>query len=258
MDIVVLSLLSLAGIAYFWRLVRRLAPALPAETTKGTFGVPDAILAGLLAAYSALLACSSFGKRIAITQDVIVQSGVFQILLVVIILSFLIVRGLNPARLFGLRWPAWGPGIPLALVSLAAAYPIIALALNLTARVVGPDLQQQDMLTYLQTAPPGPERLLAVVMAVIVAPVSEEFIFRGYLHGVLRNHAGRWVSLVVVSLLFAAIHANVAVLAGLFVLAVALTLVYERTGSLWAPILMHAVFNAITVTVIFLWPELVT
>ena len=39
---------------------------------------------------------------------------------------------------------------------------------------------------------------------------------------------------------FAAIHAHIPSLAGLFVLAVALTLVYEGAGSLWAPILMHS------------------
>jgi len=43
---------------------------------------------------------------------------------------------------------------------------------------------------------------------------------------------------------------------GLFVLALALTIVYESTASLWAPILMHALFNALTVMTTLLWPNL--
>jgi membrane protease YdiL (CAAX protease family) len=34
----------------------------------------------------------------------------------------------------------------------------------------------------------------------------------------------------------------------LFVLAVCFGYVYERTGKLWAPILMHALFNATSIT----------
>ena len=54
---------------------------------------------------------------------------------------------------------------------------------------------------------------------------------------------------------FAAIHAHIPSLAGLFVLAVALTLVYEGAGSLWAPILMHSLFNGLTVILTLAWPD---
>jgi membrane protease YdiL (CAAX protease family) len=43
---------------------------------------------------------------------------------------------------------------------------------------------------------------------------------------------------------------------GLLILAVILCLLYERTGSLWAPITMHALFNAATIATLILWPEL--
>ena len=43
---------------------------------------------------------------------------------------------------------------------------------------------------------------------------------------------------------------------GLGILAVILCLLYERTGSLWATITMHATFNATTIIVLILWPEM--
>ena len=93
-------------------------------------------------------------------------------------------------------------------------------------------------------------------MAVVVAPVAEEVVFRGYLYGVLRRYGGRIPAILVSSLLFAAIHVHLPSLLGLGVLAVILCLLYERTGSLWSTIAMHAAFNASTLVMLVLWPDL--
>jgi membrane protease YdiL (CAAX protease family) len=42
---------------------------------------------------------------------------------------------------------------------------------------------------------------------------------------------------------------------GLGILAIILCLLYERTGSLWAPITMHACFNASTIAALIFFPE---
>ena len=72
------------------------------------------------------------------------------------------------------------------------------------------------------------ERLLLIVTAILIAPISEELIFRGYIFGVLRRYAGPWWAMIISASIFAAIHAHIPSLAGLFVLAVALTLVYRE------------------------------
>ena len=93
-------------------------------------------------------------------------------------------------------------------------------------------------------------------IAVVAAPVTEELIFRGCLYGILRKSGGRVTAIVVSSVLFALIHGHLPSLPGLVVLAVGLALVYERCGSLWAPISMHAAFNALTIAAAIFWPDL--
>jgi membrane protease YdiL (CAAX protease family) len=93
--------------------------------------------------------------------------------------------------------------------------------------------------------------------ALVIAPVAEELIFRGYIFGLLCRYVGKWWALLISALFFAAIHAHIPSLAGLLALAITLSLVYEGTGSLWAPILMHSLFNAITVVFTLAWPDLV-
>ena len=56
--------------------------------------------------------------------------------------------------------------------------------------------------------------------------------------------AARWAAVIVTSVLFAAVHANVAFLLPLFVLSLGLGFVYERSGNLWMNTATHALFNA--------------
>jgi membrane protease YdiL (CAAX protease family) len=86
-----------------------------------------------------------------------------------------------------------------------------------------------------------------MVMAVVVAPVAEEVIFRGYLYPVGKRYLGPFLSLAVTGILFAILHGHAASVPALFTLAVCLGLAYEKTGSLLVPMIMHAVFNAVSI-----------
>lgn len=103
-----------------------------------------------------------------------------------------------------------------------------------------------DLQTPIQILRDGgtAERSLVVIFAVALAPVCEETVFRGYLHGGLRRVLGRGPSLFMTAALFALFHHHLPVLLPIFLLGLLLGLLYERSGSLWAPIGFHALFNA--------------
>jgi hypothetical protein len=82
------------------------------------------------------------------------------------------------------------------------------------------------------------------VFAVVIAPVAEEFIFRGMLFPFVKRLGFPGFARFGVSALFALIHANAATFVPLFVFALALTWLYEKTDNLLAPITAHALFNA--------------
>jgi membrane protease YdiL (CAAX protease family) len=85
--------------------------------------------------------------------------------------------------------------------------------------------------------------LTIFVAAVVVAPLVEEFLFRGYFYGVLKRYVGGLPSGLFTAALFAAVHTNLASLTSLFILAVCFTIAYESSGSLLVPMSMHAIFN---------------
>ena len=90
------------------------------------------------------------------------------------------------------------------------------------------------------------------VFAIVIAPVAEEFIFRGMLFPFVKQLGFPKLAWFGVSALFALIHLNVPTFVPLFALALALTWLYERTDNLLAPITAHALFNAANF-VVLLW-----
>jgi membrane protease YdiL (CAAX protease family) len=91
--------------------------------------------------------------------------------------------------------------------------------------------------------------------AVVLAPVAEEFIFRGMLFPFLQRLGLRWLAWFGVSALFALIHYNAVSFLPLLALALALTWLYEKTDNLLAPITAHALFNAINLVLLLTVPD---
>lgn len=85
---------------------------------------------------------------------------------------------------------------------------------------------------------------LTAFNAVVLAPVFEEVLFRGHLQTVLvRLFGNRWAGIAIAAGLFAALHEKWTI-PPIFALAVFIGYVFERTGSLWLAIALHASFNA--------------
>ena len=93
--------------------------------------------------------------------------------------------------------------------------------------------------------------VILLVFAISVAPVFEEFFFRGFAYPVLKQRFGRGRALLLIAAIFALSHWHAPSFLPLFVFALGLGLAYELTGSLVAPITMHALFNATMILQIF-------
>jgi membrane protease YdiL (CAAX protease family) len=85
--------------------------------------------------------------------------------------------------------------------------------------------------------------LWVLPLALVAAPLFEEFIFRGLIFGGLRRSFGPWPAMLASAALFAVMHAALS-LVPVFVLGVVCAWVYERTRGLLAPMLAHATYNA--------------
>lgn len=92
-------------------------------------------------------------------------------------------------------------------------------------------------------------KILAVISIGILAPISEEIVFRGLVYRTLKGIAffrgtlNAVFAASVSSLLFSAIHANAFVFLPLFIMGMILAASYEKSGSIVVPMLVHSLFN---------------
>jgi hypothetical protein len=132
----------------------------------------------------------------------------------------------------------------------------VALGLQQVSAVVLTKLgwppEDQMAVTLLANTKSWWMRIYLGVFAVALAPVAEEFIFRGMLYPFVKQLGWPRLAWIGVSFAFALIHDDAATFVPLFVLALALTWLYERTDNLLAPITAHSLFNAANLVILAL------
>jgi len=142
----------------------------------------------------------------------------------------------DPAQYLALRWPKPRD----AMIGVALLVGLIALS-DVLLYLSGRDLVTQFQLqSYTSAAAEGilPAMLFA---AIIVAPAGEEVLFRGF----ARTEHQVWPAIVLLSLLWAALHIQYdwTGLLQIFVIGLFLGWVRWRSGSLVLTFLLHALFN---------------
>jgi uncharacterized protein len=157
--------------------------------------------------------------------------------------------------------PANGPGI---LVSGATTFlvslPLLLISAKLWELVLNLfelPTERQSLIAMFANAESPLLLAIMVTLAVVLAPLTEELVFRAGLFRYLRSHVPRWVALAGSSVVFASLHVNWVTLEGLssfvplMLLALIFSLSYERTGKVGTAIVAHAFFNLNTVLLIF-------
>lgn len=156
---------------------------------------------------------------------------------------------------FGLRKEGLFRSLAWAVASLLVVLPL-ALGLesvcSLALQKIGWEAHPEAAVKLLLDAPLWPTGIYLGFFAVVLAPVAEEFIFRGVLFPFVRQLGFPRLAWFGVSGLFALIHGDVAVFVPLLVLALALTWLYEKTGNLLAPIAAHSLFNTANLVLLVL------
>lgn len=93
---------------------------------------------------------------------------------------------------------------------------------------------------------------LQILLIVIVAPITEEICFRGMLFGGIRTRLPLWAAALAAGAVFGALHYTTgpSAVVPLVALGAIFAVVYEKTGSIWVTILMHAFNNGLALLIL--------
>ena len=187
---------------------------------------------------------------------VVVASLSFQGAGLILVAGFLREHQINWADAFGFgnhRGKAVLLGVVVALIFLPLGWGLQQTSALVMTHLPHFKMEPQEQLPVhvLRVSMSWPGRITLGVAAILLAPLAEEMLFRGILYPAVKQVGFPRLALWGTSLLFAAVHMNMVTFLPLTVLALVLTALYERTNNLLAPIMAHALFNALNFVTLF-------
>ncbi len=137
----------------------------------------------------------------------------------------------------GWGWTSVWLGIAAALIRMAIGAGLLQLFPSL--------VEGAEDLSEMFTFDLPWQMAVAGALATFIVPIYEEIFFRGILHNALGNRLGIWGTILISSALFGLFHIIPIQIITAFLLGLVLGWLYEKTNSLWAPILCHLVNNGL-------------
>lgn len=187
----------------------------------------------------------------------------------VCVMGYSLVLQRNRHRRIWERYPVTGVSRVVAFLAGSASWlvvlPCVALVQVAVANILGifvtaPPIEQVAV-THLRDTVGGDPWLfwLTVLNIVLLVPITEEILFRGFLQNWLTKRWDVRRAILGASGIFTLFHfslvqgwTNIPILSALFMLAVILGALFQRFGSLWAPIGLHCTFNAASAWMVFI------
>ena len=153
------------------------------------------------------------------------------------------------------RLPSWSD-ILLAPAGFIAYFALAALITAAAMLVLSDDIMRQAQDVGFNRLTTNIDFVLAFVSLVVIVPIVEEIIFRGYLFGKLKKHVPVLVAALMTSIIFSVAHGQINVGLNVFALSMVACYLRELTDSIWPAVLLHMIKNGIAFYFVFANPAL--
>ena len=184
---------------------------------------------------------------------IILQTALTHGLVLLIAWRLFRMKGISSNEAFGIKSAGIAQNTSSGLMSYLAILPPVAVGAFITAYFIKKfniEAPMQYPLKLLTGDYPFALKAFIVFAACISAPIVEEIFFRGVAMPFIARKTGTFASVIIVSLVFASIHMNLPSFLPIFFLSIGLSLAYILSGSLLTSIVMHSLFNTITLLVV--------
>jgi membrane protease YdiL (CAAX protease family) len=255
LGLILIAVLGVLGVALaawvFWPAFR--GP----EAARHAVGTHGLAIGGLLSVIVLSLAVSAPMARVLRLEQgltsltFVIAALLTQIPMLLVVYLRLILPGAVTWAELGLRPVGWEVLLRMGLGGGVVGLVVIDIVGILLSQV-GLQPNQLEQFAFVRSER-LPEFTLLLISAGVLAPFVEELFFRGFLFGLYRRRQPMWVAYAIPSIVFTLLHNDpthmtlpqmAGLSVGIFLLAIMLTWLYQRTGSLYPGMLAHAVNNA--------------
>ena len=200
----------------------------------------------------------AFVNEVRVMQTVI---AMFMFFIPGILAAFIINR--KPFQFLGcnetLSWRIAGLGMVIMAVtifmagSLATLNEMLPVSAELTAYFKGLEESYMKQVEVMSQMKGIPDLLITLVVMAAVPAFFEEVFFRGGFQNMMHRSTGNlWVSVIITSILFSAIHFSFYGFFARTALGIVLGLLYAYSKNLWMPVIAHFLNNSIAVVQVYI------
>jgi len=187
-----------------------------------------------------------------------VNSSILDVLAVVFVLYAVLVTYKENIKKIGLSVTNFFKNIFIGIAGYIAALPMIIGLLVftiITMRLAGYEPPVEPILRLFLEEDNVLFLLYSVIFVCILGPIFEEIFFRGFMYAAFRKRVGIFRALLITSALFSVLHTNIMGFLPIMALGGLLAYLYEKTGSIVAPIVVHIIHNTGMMVFLFLIKE---
>lgn len=207
------------------------------------------LVAVLMFMYTLSAAATIFYGSLAAGEiGFVIQSIAFHWMIIAFIVVWKLRSDVSWRQLFGFGRKGFTYQASRGVLAYLMSFPVIIVSGFLYQLILihlGYEPTQQPIMNFLAGDLSAWVRIYGLVLAVLIAPFAEEFLFRGLLLPVLARRLGAVSAAIAVSLIFAGMHLFIPALVPLFFVSLACSFAYIYTGSLTTAIVFHSIFNTV-------------
>ena len=230
------------------------------QDKKVTWGVAPALLVGLAAFFvpqvviGAVLGLVAAARDQKLSEFINIDSAGVILLLTIVLSSIgvsILVLYLKPENVWRrlgfkkVKWEDVGLAVPAYL-----AYFVLAIVASQALTAFYPDIANQAQETGFASAS-GLGLVWAFITLVILAPLYEETLFRGFVFRGIAKGTAFWPAAIASSALFGIAHQQINVAIDTFIIGIVASWLVWHTKSLWPAILLHVIKNFIAYILLF-------
>lgn len=187
------------------------------------------------------------------------NSSILDILTIVFIMNFVLFQHREKLISLGISARNLLRNIFYGVIGYIAAVPMFVVTLIVIAAVINiikyvPE--KQPIVELFMKEKDAAFLMYSSLFAAVVGPFIEELFFRGFMYAALRKYAGIFGAMALSSVAFAALHTHLVGFLPIMLLGMVLAYLYEKTGTLVAPITVHMIHNFSMVLFVFLLKQL--
>ena len=129
---------------------------------------------------------------------------------------------------------------------------LLIVVVGIIMQLIFPQTPEPQPFENIVRQAQGVRNLVIIFLAgSVLAPLSEELFFRGFIYPLIRFRWGIWPGIIITSLFFGSMHFDLFRMIPLTFGGIGLAWLYEKSGSLITPMVAHAVWNTIMTLLIF-------